>query len=226
MIAVLDQFFDPLAVLIVIGGTIVGTVLSATRGDIGRAFGALVPLLRADPVADGEAARRAVRQIERISEYKGIFCADRVKSPGEFVHRAACRLADVSGAQAFTVWANEEMEERRARHAAAIGVWRHAAELAPSMGMIGTVIGLTAMFARMSDPAAMGPAMAVAMLTTLYGLLVAACVAGPIATRLERLSTAECQWQQRAIDRLIEVARLEEGNAMAVWRDRKGRHAG
>ena len=99
MIAVLDQFFDPLAVLIVIGGTIVGTVLSTTRGDLGRAFGALGPLLRADPVADGEAARRAVRRIERISEYKGIFCADRVKSPGAFVHRVACRLADASGAQ-------------------------------------------------------------------------------------------------------------------------------
>ncbi|MBX3560544.1 MAG: MotA/TolQ/ExbB proton channel family protein [Sphingomonas sp.] len=224
--AVLDQFFDPLAVLIVIGGTVVGTLLSTTRGDIGRAFGAFGPLLRADPVADGEAARRAVRQIERISEYKGIFCADRVKSPGDFVHRAACRLADSSGALAFAAWANEEMEERRARHAAAIGVWRHAAELAPSMGMIGTVIGLTAMFAKMSDPSAMGPAMAIAMLTTLYGLLVAACVAGPIATRLERLSRAECQWQQRVVDRLIEVARVEETNAMALWRERKGRQAG
>ena len=226
MIAVLDQFFDPLAVLIVIGGTIVGTVLSTTRGDLGRAFGALGPLLRADPVADGEAARRAVRRIERISEYKGIFCADRVKSPGAFVHRVACRLADASGAQAFAVWAHEEMEERRARHAAAIGVWRHAAELAPSMGMIGTVIGLTAMFARMTDPAAMGPAMAVAMLTTLYGLIVAACVAGPVATRLERLSRAECHWQQLVIDRLIELARVEEAGAVSLWRERKDRQAG
>ncbi len=225
MIAVLDQFFDPLAVLIVVGGTLIGTLLSTTRTDLGRALGALAPLFRADPAADSEAARRAVRQIERISEYKGVFCADRVKSPGEFVHRAACRLADASGAQAFAVWANEEMDERRARHAAAIGVWRHAAELAPSMGMIGTVIGLTAMFARMTDPATMGPAMAVAMLTTLYGLIVAACIAGPIATRLERLSTAECQWQQRVVDRLIEVARVEEAAAMTNWRERKGRHA-
>src|SRR5690606_20794252 len=101
MIAVLDQFFDPLAVLIVVGGTLIGTLLSTTRADLGRALGALAPLFRADPAADGEAARRAVRQIERISEYKGVFCADRVKSPGEFVHRAACRLADASGAQAF-----------------------------------------------------------------------------------------------------------------------------
>jgi chemotaxis protein MotA len=226
MIAVLDRFFDPLAVSIVIGGTIIGTILSTTRGDLGRAFGALTPLLRADPAADAEAARRAVRQIERISEYKGVFCADRVKSPGEFVHRAACRLADATGAQAFAAWAHEEMEERRDRHAAAIGVWRHAAELAPSMGMIGTVIGLTAMFAQMTDPSTMGPAMAVAMLTTLYGLLAATCIAGPIATRLERLSRAECHWQQRVVDRLIELARAEEENAMARWRERKGRQAG
>ena len=63
------------------------------------------------------------------------------------------------------------------------------------MGMIGTVIGLILMFAQMNDPAAMGPAMAIAMLTTLYGLILAFGIAGPVAARLERLSEAECAWQ-------------------------------
>lgn len=220
MIEFVDRFFDPLSLLLVVGGTIVGTLVSATRGDIARALAALKPFLRANPIAEGRIADRAVRRIQRVSEYKGFGCADRVRTPVDFVHRAACRLADAEGSHDFAIWAREEMEDRRARHDAAIGVWRHAADLAPSMGMIGTVVGLTGMFAQMSDPAAMGPGMAIAMLTTLYGLIVAACIASPLATRLERLSRAEEQWQQRAVERLIELARAEEV-AINEWRERK-----
>jgi chemotaxis protein MotA len=206
----LDRFFDPSALAIVFGGTLLATIFSATCADLGRALVALVPLLRARPGADERAAAQAVLRIRHLSEYKGIVSADRVRTPIEFVHRAACRLARAEGSAAFEAWAREEIEDRRARHASAISLWRHAAEIAPAMGMIGTVIGLVAMFARMNDPAAMGPAMAVAMLTTLYGLVLAFAVAGPIAARLERLSETECRWQVRTVERLLALARAEE----------------
>lgn len=225
MIAVLDRFFDPLSLLIVVGGTIAGTLMSSTREDLGRALRALGPFLRANPARDARAANSATGRIRRVSEYKGIVCADRINTPVAFVHRAACRLADAEGSEAFAAWAREEVADRRARHAGAAGVWRRASELAPSMGMIGTVMGLIAMFAQMNDPTAMGPAMAVAMLTTLYGLVAAAALTGPVAARLERLSEAECQWQSRAVERLIELARAEEA-AVSQWRERKARQAG
>lgn len=225
MIAFLDRVLDPLSLLIVVGGTAAATLISSTRADVGRAFSALGPFLRANPAEDGRIADKAVRQIQRVSEYKGIVFADRVNTPGGFVHRVACRLADADGSEAFAAWAREELEDRRARHEGAFGVWRRVAELAPSMGMIGTVLGLTAMFAQMNDPSAMGPAMAVAMLTTLYGLILSAALAGPIAARLERLSEAECQWQSRVVDRLVELARAEE-TAYSLWRERKARQAG
>ena len=136
------------------------------------------------------------------------------------MHRAACRLADADSAERFAIWAREELEDRRARHKAAIGLWRYAAEVAPAMGMIGTVIGLIPMFAKMNDPAAMGPAMAVAMLTTLYGLVLAFGIAGPIAARLERLSEAECAWQARVAERLLALARAEEKELQRSWRER------
>jgi chemotaxis protein MotA len=87
------------------------------------------------------------------------------------------------------------------------------------------VIGLVAMFAAMNDPAAMGPAMAVAMLTTLYGLVLAFAVAGPVASRLERLSEVELAWQRRAVSRLEALARAEE-EALVDWRERRFRRAG
>jgi chemotaxis protein MotA len=205
----------------VLGGTMAATWVSATGRDGRRGFGALLPFFRARPAREAEAADRAVQRIRQLSEYKGTLCADRVKTPVAFVHRAACRLADADSADQFAVWAREELEDRRARHNAAIGLWRHAAEVAPAMGMIGTVVGLIMMFARMSDTAAMGPAMAVAMLTTLYGLVLAFGIAGPIAARLERLSEAECAWQARVAERLLALAHAEEKEREAgVWRER------
>jgi len=225
VIGFVDRFFDPLAFSLVVGGTAFATWVSATGKDGGRGFAALLPFFRARPMRDAEIADRAVRRIQRLSEYKGTICADRVKTPVDFVHRAACRLADANRAEAFAVWAREEMEDRRARHAAVIGLWRHAAEIAPAFGMIGTVIGLVAMFARMNDPAAMGPAMAIAMLTTLYGLVLAFCVCGPVAARLQRLSDAECAWQARTVERLVALARAEEEEALSGWPGRRLRRS-
>ena len=224
MIGLLDRFFDPLAFSLVVGGTALATWVSATGKDGGRGFAALVPFFRARPMRDAEIADGAVRRIQHLSFYKGTICADRVKTPVDFVHRAACRLADAERAEAFATWAREEMEDRRARHGAVIRLWRHAAEVAPAMGMIGTVTGLIAMFANMSDPAAMGPGMAVAMLTTLYGLVLAFGICAPVAARLQRLSDAECAWQARTVERLLALARAEEEEGPG-WQVRRLRRA-
>jgi chemotaxis protein MotA len=226
VIGFVDRFFDPLAFTLVVGGTALATWVSATGKDGVRGFAALIPFFSARPMRDAEIAERAVLKIQHLSEYKGTSCADRVKTPVDFVHRAACRLADASRAEGFAVWAREEMEDRRARHSAVIGLWRHAAEVAPAMGMIGTVIGLIAMFARMNDPVAMGPGMAVAMLTTLYGLVLAFAICGPVAARLQRLSDAECAWQARTVERLLALARAAEDEPNGGWQARRLRRAG
>jgi chemotaxis protein MotA len=225
MFGLVARFFDPLAFLLVFGGTAFAVAVQATGADIRRAFAALGPLLRARPEADAAVADRAVRQIQRISEYKGIVCADRVRTPVDFVRRAAARLADAEGSDVFAEWARDEFGERKARHDGVVALWRSASEIAPAMGMIGTVLGLIAMFARMSDVSAMGPAMATAMLTTLYGLTIAFVLAGPVAARLERLSRAELHWQERVIGRLETLAR-EEDAAIRQGRGRRFANAG
>jgi chemotaxis protein MotA len=77
------------------------------------------------------------------------------------------------------------------------------------MGMIGTITGLVQMFANMDDPSKIGPGMAVAMLTTLYGVILGAGIAAPIAGRLESLSDTEIAWQTAATRQLELLARDE-----------------
>ena len=106
-------------------------------------------------------------------------------------------------------WGQADLEARAERHDAAQAVWRGAADVAPAMGMIGTVVGLIRMFASMDDVSAIGPGMALALTTTLYGVIVANVIAGPIAARLERLSQVELAWQKDAVERLAAIARDE-----------------
>ena len=115
-------------------------------------------------------------------------------------------LSDLPDGAAFERWAGREVTARAARHAGAHAFWNAVADAAPGMGMIGTVAGLVQMFASMDDPARIGPGMALALLTTLYGVVLANVLAGPIAARLESLSTAELAWQRATLARLAELA--------------------
>jgi chemotaxis protein MotA len=70
------------------------------------------------------------------------------------------------------------------------------------------------MFAVMDDPSRIGPGMALALLTTLYGIVLSSAIAGPIAARLERLSEAELAWQRWTFERLEQLARAELENPL------------
>ncbi|HLF58773.1 MAG TPA: MotA/TolQ/ExbB proton channel family protein, partial [Alphaproteobacteria bacterium] len=78
-----------------------------------------------------------------------------------------------------------------ARHIKGASVLRKGAEVAPAMGLIGTLVGLVQMLGRLDDPGTIGPAMAVALLTTFYGAVLANVVLAPLASKLERNSREE-----------------------------------
>ena len=217
MLELAARLLDPIALLLVLGGTMATAAVRGAREDVARALAALGPLLRSRPAADALVAERAVREIERLAERKGIVCADHVKTGSAFMRRAAIHLADAPSPEWFADWAGKELAGRAARHDGAAAVWRAAAESAPAMGMIGTVLGLIGMFLAMDDPATIGPAMALALLTTLYGLFLSAVVAAPVAGRLESLSAAERRWQAAALGRLEALARAEAPSTTGEW---------
>jgi chemotaxis protein MotA len=85
-------------------------------------------------------------------------------------------------------------DERRAtvqRRLDSAEILRRAADIAPAMGLIGTLVGLVQMLGQLNDPSAIGPAMAVALLTTFYGAVLGTMVLAPLAAKLERVSSDE-----------------------------------
>lgn len=93
----------------------------------------------------------------------------------------------------------------QSRHNKGMGMMETAATLAPAFGMIGTLIGLIAMLANLSDPDALGPGMSVALITTLYGSIIANAVFLPIASKLKVKSDAEVLFKKLMVEGLISI---------------------
>lgn len=91
------------------------------------------------------------------------------------------------------------------RHKTGASVWGSLGDIGPAMGMIGTLIGLVAMLSNMDDPKSIGPAMAVALLTTLYGAMLANMVAIPFADKLKIRAGEEEMISSMALDAVLAI---------------------
>jgi chemotaxis protein MotA len=100
---------------------------------------------------------------------------------------------------------SKEKTEAEKRHAIGASIFTNMAAMAPAMGMIGTLIGLVAMLANMSDPKSIGPAMAVALLTTLYGAILANGFCEPIADKLKMKAKNDVMLKNLVIDALLAI---------------------
>jgi chemotaxis protein MotA len=209
MAELLIHLVDPLTLALMIAG--IGLVVLFQNGlsATGRACLAFAPLLRADPARDRDAARAALLKIDQVAQLRGLACTDRVKTVHPFLTQATRKLANCESSEAFDLWAQQQLADRAQRHGAVRNVWLSVADAAPAMGMAGTIIGLVAMFAAMDDPAALGPAMALALLTTFYGVVIANMLAAPVAARLADLSERELAWQREMTQRMLGIARRE-----------------
>lgn len=99
----------------------------------------------------------------------------------------------------------KDLKQSMERHEWGAKIFTALGDVAPAMGMIGTLIGLVAMLANMDDPKSIGPAMAIALLTTLYGAMFANMVALPVADKLELRRTEEGIVKAMVIDALLAI---------------------
>ena len=107
----------------------------------------------------------------------------------------------------------EDINSMKERHIVGQGIFKALAAYAPAFGMIGTLIGLVQMLRNMEDPSTIGAGMAVALITTLYGALVANVIALPIAGKLEQRSNEETALKTIVLEGIVSI---QEGNSPRV----------
>ena len=107
-----------------------------------------------------------------------------------------------------------ELSAMKERHERSQQIFKFMSATAPSMGLIGTIIGLVQMLQNLDDPDSIGPAMAVALLTTLYGAILAFVVYGPIGEKLANRTAEEVATKKLAIAGVESI--LKGDNSMVI----------
>ncbi|MDJ0607958.1 MAG: MotA/TolQ/ExbB proton channel family protein [Kiloniellales bacterium] len=191
----IGNFLNLPGLLIVIGGTFMVTTISFTFEEVMRAQ---LVMLRALVYHAERPERAALLVIEMAENARGkglMSLQSRLAGmpPGLFLKRALSLVIDGLPAEEIERILAIEAEQTAERHWRAAGVLRRAGEVAPAMGLIGTLVGLVQMLGSLEDPSTIGPAMAVALLTTFYGAVLANMVFNPLANKLERNSQVEAE---------------------------------
>ncbi len=207
----LRSFLDFPSVLIVLLGSFAVTMVSFSIGEV---F-AVIPLLGRTlfpPTRDTRRACERALSLAEISRRNGILALDHVlpQLAGEpFLQRSIAMAVDGTSPEKIEAMLGTEIEATSERLTRSANVLRRAAEVAPAMGLIGTLVGLVQMLANLKDPNAIGPAMAVALLTTFYGAVLAYMVFAPVAAKVDRNAADERQIQQIYMVAASSIARQE-----------------
>jgi chemotaxis protein MotA len=133
-----------------------------------------------------------------------------------FLHKGLTLAIDGhSGAEVEAIMMHD-LNAAAERQAIGVGVLRRAAEYAPAMGLIGTLIGLVQMLSHLDDPAAIGPSMAVALLTTFYGAVLANLVLAPLAAKLERHGADDILLNRIFVMGTVSISRQENPRRLEI----------
>lgn len=186
-------FYDLPSVLIVIGGTFMLTTACFNFSEI---FNANFVVFRTIFYSAEDPSQSAINCLEvaEISRKKGILGMqnyEELMQRNPFFRKGLNFIIDGIPPEDAEVMMEQEIEAMLERHKKSASILHKSAEIAPAMGLTGTLIGLVQMLGNLSDPSSIGPAMAVAILTTFYGAVLSYMVFSPLAAKLERNSQQE-----------------------------------
>jgi chemotaxis protein MotA len=185
-------FWQTPSIAFVVGGSAIAALLGAPGMGLRRFFAVLRNALAAPAASPRQTIIRIIALAE-IARRDGLLAMDRPAGELQdgFLRRALEMVIDGIDREAITQSMRAELECIDLRHAEGKAVLDAMARFAPAFGMMGTLVGLVSMLGRMDDPARIGPGMAVALLTTLYGLILANLFCLPLSRRLALRSSHE-----------------------------------
>lgn len=187
------KFFDLPSVLIVFGGTFAATLISFSFSELGDTRRSLVHALfdqKHDPI---DSAQLMITLCE-IARKKGILVLDRITDEFKrepILYKSVAMVVDGSPFDQVKFLLQQEITSLNNSFYKSVEVMRRAAEFAPAMGLIGTLVGLVHMLGNLNDPGTIGPSMAVALLTTFYGAVASNLILLPLASKLEKRAREE-----------------------------------
>ena len=183
-------FVNVPSILIVVGGTFMVTLMEVSLKDFLGSFGIAMKAFFYQTYDSNQLIEEAV-QLADVARKNGLLALEGQEISNDFLQQGIGLCVDGHDPAVVQKMLMRDIDLTIERHEVGQTMFKNMATMAPAMGMIGTLVGLVQMLANMSDPASIGPAMAVALLTTLYGAVIANAFATPLAVKLERASQLE-----------------------------------
>jgi len=207
-------FINIPGMMIVIGGTFAATCVNFPLKEILQAHIAAFKIFATRKITPNEVVMTMVRVAE-ISRREGLIALENIQTENAVLKKACQLIADNADPLLIRDTLRIEISSMKRRHGIGQEVFRRAGTYSPSFGMIGTLIGLVQMLTRLDNPANIGPAMAVAILTTFYGSLMATLIYLPVAGKLQ----SRTQQESLHLEIIFEGAKsiLENNNPRLVY---------
>lgn len=210
----LGIFLDLPGFLIVVGGTFAATMVKFPFSGV---FVAMPVGFKAAFTNDKDQPRDYIRQAIKISKLvrkSGLIAAENVKVRNRFFKKGLQLVADGRDLDYIRKVLTQDMALAIQRDEIGAKVFMAIAEFAPAFGMFGTLVGLIQMLSHMDDPTTIGRGMAVALLTTLYGVLIANLIAIPIADKLDDKRQREVALRSLIIECVFQIQQQQNPTAM------------
>ena len=186
----MGMFVNPPSIMIVCAGSFAVVLMKFPLSTMFGAFGVALKAFVFKSQQPSEILEQSI-ELANVARKEGLLGLENVEVKNEFLAKGITMVVDGNSPELVSKILSKEISVSIERNETGLGIFKAIGDVAPAMGMIGTLIGLVQMMSNMSDPKSIGPAMAVALLTTLYGAVIANVIALPIADKLAHRSNEE-----------------------------------
>lgn len=214
----LSSYWDLTSVFIVIGGTFSSLIMSFPFSQIGDTIKSVGLAFKKKDI-DPTACIEQIINLANTARKEGLLALENMTEEIEdpYLRKGIMLIVDGSNSELVKNVLETDSFYMQERHAKCISVLSTGAAYAPSFGMIGTLIGLIVMLLNLEDMNALGPSMSVALITTLYGCLLANLVFNPLSKKLGALSAQEAMYNEMILEGILSI---QDGENPRMIRDK------
>lgn len=200
------QYINVPSIIIVFGGTI-GASLMSTDLQTAKAIPHIIKITFVNRIKSPENIIEQLVSYAEKARRDGLLSLDKeLKSiDDDFLKKAVQLLVDGTAPELIRDILETEIIFLEQRHSKGVRLFSAAGALAPAFGFLGTLIGLIAMLVRMNDPETLGPAMAVALVTTLYGVILSNMLFIPLGEKLKMRNEEEVKVKEMIIEGVMSI---------------------
>lgn len=199
-------YINPSSIILVLGGTI-GAALIACDLETVKTVPKMLGLFMKKSKYELQVTIKLFVSLAEVARKEGILALERrleeVEDP--FIHKGIQLLVDGTEPEMIRDIMETELVFLDQRHKQGIKFFQTCGSLAPAFGLFGTLMGLINMLRSLNDPEALGPAMAVALVTTLYGVLLSNVVFNPIGEKLSSRNAEELNMKEIVIEGILSI---------------------